>query len=76
MEKALTWLQQRADTGDQDAMRNAGWMLQEAGRVEKALTWYQRAADTGHPNAVYDAVEMLRQDGRVEEGTGSASPAR
>jgi hypothetical protein len=55
----LTWLQDRAATGDTHALRSAAALLDKLDRKEEALTHYLRAAETGDTSAFREAGLLL-----------------
>ena len=71
----LTWLQDRAATGDTHALRSAAALLDKLDRKEEALTHYLRAAETGDTSAFREAGLLLSWYlGRDEETMAGLRP--
>ncbi|MBB6396201.1 tetratricopeptide (TPR) repeat protein [Actinomadura coerulea] len=66
-QEAIGWLQNRAETGDDDAAQKAVWLLLERGEGEHAIDWLTHAAAAGHRYALALTADVLAETGHITD---------
>ena len=64
---ALSIYEEMARAGDEEALVNAAYLLQEEGRIDEALEYYMRAMEAGSSDALEEACMMLEENKRDED---------